>query len=74
MITARFGREARGAAGGHALAELAFNPLKLAAFAGLLRKLAVSPSAVDQLAHLFLDFPMSSYAICFVYSPQPVQL
>jgi hypothetical protein len=47
MITARFGREARGAVSGHALAELAFNPLELAAFAGLLWELAISPSAVD---------------------------
>ena len=46
----------------------------LATFAGLPWKLAISPSAVDQYAHIFLDFPASSYAICFVYSLQPVQL
>jgi hypothetical protein len=45
MITVRFGPEARGAVDGHALAELAFNPLKLAAFASLLWELAISPSA-----------------------------
>jgi hypothetical protein len=60
MTTARFGREVQGAVSRHTLAELALNPLQLAASAALLRKLAISPSAIGSYAIFFLDFPMTS--------------